>query len=122
MIGLLMAMLAVQVEIGPPECTRPSPDDMRPYTLCLAETNDDEIERQLNQQVHLTLGYVKQTRGDSAVSRMRAQQRLWERQRNRKCAADVAEAPIPEQAREELTCRAMRAKLRISVLKAMRSR
>jgi hypothetical protein len=42
-------------EIGPGKCTHPDPDDMRPYTLCLAETVHDETERLLQRQFKITL-------------------------------------------------------------------
>ncbi|MBB5716791.1 hypothetical protein FHS94_003663 [Sphingomonas aerophila] len=104
MVGLLLAVLAIQVGIGPSECTRPSPDDARPFTLCLAETSNNEIERELQRQLTLAIRRVRSTSGGLAVSRLVSEQRRWDRQRHRVCADQALDAPMPEQARADLTC------------------
>lgn len=103
-LGLLVAMLAIQVEIGPRECNRPSPDDMRPYTLCLAETSYNEAERKLQHVWRITIARVRVRRGGGAASRLRSEQRQWDQQRHRQCADQAGDAPVSEQARAELTC------------------
>lgn len=113
---LLAAMLIGQSGIGPNECQRPSADDARPYTLCLAETANDEVERRLKQQLASTLAHVRASKGAGAALRLRLEQRQWDRERRHSCAAEAGEAAISEQARAELTCLTMAAEPRLARL------
>jgi uncharacterized protein YecT (DUF1311 family) len=112
-------MLIVQVDIGPAECVRPKADDMRPYTLCLAETANNEIEQRLRSQLEITLVHLRASKGLATASRLRLEQRRWNRRRNQSCAAEAREAPVPEQARAELTCLTTAAEPRITRLTAI---
>ena len=88
------------------ECEDPSPDDSRPYTLCLAETDLDRKEIRLNRQLRITLARVWSRHGAAAERRLRHEQRVWLRARNHRCAAFAATIPITQDARNELACRA----------------
>jgi hypothetical protein len=112
----MLMTLAAQVAIGPPECTRPRESDMRPYTLCLAETENDAVEAALRRQLATTLRRVRASGGTAAAARLRTDQRRWDVERHRRCAGLAGEAPVPEQARAELTCLSMAATPRTAVL------
>jgi uncharacterized protein YecT (DUF1311 family) len=116
---LLTVMLMGQVDIGPAECVRPNADDMRPYTLCLAETANNDVEQRLQSQLEITLAHLRASEGPVTASRLRLEQRRWNRRRNRSCAAEASEAPAPEHARAELTCLTMAAETRIERLTAI---
>lgn len=103
------------VEIGPRECTHPNPEDMRPYTLCLAETAHDETERHLQ----ITLKNLRAKEGARAASRLQIEQQGWDRQRRRLCASEASLAPTPEFARAEFTCLDRAADSRIAHLIAI---
>jgi hypothetical protein len=104
------------VEIGPRECTHPNPDDMRPYTLCLAEMVHDETERHLQGQWKITLKHLRAKKGARPASRLQIDQHGWDRQRRRLCASEASLAPTPEFARAEFTCLDRAAELRITQL------
>ncbi|WP_409530261.1 lysozyme inhibitor LprI family protein [Sphingomonas sp.] len=112
-------MLAFQVEIGPRECTQPSPDDMRPYSLCLAETFNNETERKLQHQLRHAVRGLRASKGAQAASQLRSNQRHWDRQRHQTCAHEAVDAPVSEQARVELTCLSNAADTRIARLTVM---
>jgi len=116
---MLVAAVIGQVEIGPRECTRPSPNDMRPYTLCLAETYHDETERQLRRQLKITLQLLRAKTGARAASRLQTEQRRWDRQRRRLCASEASLAPTSEFARAEFSCLDRAADPRIARLVAI---
>src|SRR4051812_15175648 len=101
---MLVAMALGQAQIGPRECTQPRPDDMRPYTLCLAETSHNETERQLKRQFNITLRYLRAKAGARAASRLQIEQRRWDRQRQRACASEASLAPTSQFARAEFSC------------------
>jgi hypothetical protein len=107
------------VEIGPRECTHPEPDDMRPYTLCLAETAHDKTERRLRRQLKVALKDLRTKKGARAAWRLQIEQQGWDRQRRRLCAREASLAPTPEFARAEFTCLDRAAHLRIAQLAAI---
>jgi uncharacterized protein YecT (DUF1311 family) len=86
-------------------CENPSPDDARPYTLCLAETDFDREEARLNRQLKITLARVRSKSGVTAERRLRHEQRLWLRNRDRKCEAVAAPTPVTQEGRNEMACR-----------------
>jgi hypothetical protein len=89
-------------------CRRPPGSDARPFTLCLAETENGAVERELRRRLAIA------ARGGHAG--LRAAQARWERARARTCAAEADEAPGPEQARAQLTCLTRAAIARIAAL------
>jgi uncharacterized protein YecT (DUF1311 family) len=91
-------------EIGPGKCTHPDPDDMRPYTLCLAETVHDETERLLQRQFKITLKNLRAKKGARAALRLQNEQQRWDRHRRRLCASEASLASTPEFARADFTC------------------
>lgn len=103
------------IEIGPRACTHPNSEDMRPYTLCLAETAHDETERRLQ----LTLRNLRAKKGSRASSRLQIEQQRWDRQRRRLCAIEASRAPTSEFARAEFTCLDRAADSRIAHLAAI---
>lgn len=116
---LLTALLAGQVGIFPPECVQRRRDDARPFTLCVAETAHTEVEQRLQRQLKITLDHVRATNGAAAVSRIRSAQQRWERQRNRSCATETRDAPVSQQALNELDCLTEAAKPRTARLRAI---
>lgn len=116
---LMAATLVGQAGIGPIECHRPRADDLRPYTLCLAEATSNEVEQRLRQQLKAALAQVRASKGAAVASRLRIDQRRWDQQRNRSCVAEAAQAPMPEQARANLTCLTMASESRTAHLTAI---
>lgn len=97
-------------------CDRPTPEDMRPYTLCLAETYDEDVERELTAQLEAAFRRARASRGAVGVARLKSEQDAWEKQRKQTCGAEFDAAPIPEQARADLTCNARLAASRVAQL------
>ena len=104
------------------ECEDPSPDDFRPYTLCLAETDLDRKEIRLDRQLRITLARVASRHGIAAERRLRKEQRVWLQARNHKCAAFAVSTPITQEARNELACRAQLTAERTKQLKRIEQR
>lgn len=96
-------------------CIHQADDDARPFTLCLAEEYDDDIERELG--VRLDAAFRRESVSNAVrTPHLRIEQKRWQRQRERTCRAEAEAAPVPEQARAELTCRARLAEPRIAYL------
>ena len=99
-------------------CENPSPDDGRPYTLCLAETWFNQTEAALGIQLRTTLARVEAERGPNAADRLRSEQREWVTRRDRECQAYAATTPVTQHGRNDLSCRAQKTEARIAELKA----
>jgi len=100
-------------------CENPSPDDGRPYTLCLAETWFNQTEAALGIQLRTTLARVEAGRGPNAADRLRSEQREWVTRRDRECQAYAATTPVTQHGRNDLSCRAQKTEARIAELKAV---
>ena len=103
---------------GDAACANPSDDDMRPYTLCLAETWFDEAEAEMDRQFKVTLAHVRASRGARAVDRLADEQLKWAKRRDRKCEKQMAGSPVTQVARNTLGCQSEWTKQRTSQLKA----
>lgn len=101
-------------------CIHQADDDGRPFTLCLAEEYDDVIERELSVRLDAALRR-RSISGAAVTPHLRIEQKRWQRQRERTCRAEAEAAPVPEQARAELTCRARLAEPRIAYLTELAS-
>jgi hypothetical protein len=62
---------------GDAACANPSEDDMRPYTLCLAETWFNDAEAEMDRQLKVTLAHLEATRGVRAADRLADEQLKW---------------------------------------------
>jgi uncharacterized protein YecT (DUF1311 family) len=100
-------------------CDRPGEGDLRPYTLCLAETWFDRTELELERQLNITLAGVEAERGASAAHRLKGEQQEWARRRNSECEVLAAPSPSTQVARNDLACRAQRTEERIAHLKLL---
>ena len=103
---------------GDAACANPSDDDMRPYTLCLAETWFDEAEVEMDRQFKVTLAHVRASRGARAVNRLADEQLKWVKRRDRKCEKQMAGSPVTQVARNTLGCQSEWTKQRTAHLKA----
>lgn len=100
-------------------CAHPSDDDMRPYTLCLAETWFDEAEAEMDRQFNVTLAHVEASRGARSGDRFADEQLKWAKRRNRKCEKQMAGSPVTQFARNMLGCQTEWTEQRTAQLKAL---
>lgn len=87
-----------------PDCENPRPDDMRPYTLCLAETDFDRSEADMQQE--WALARVRASKGPTSERIIKSEQRRWASQRDRKCQNFAKHTPVTQFSRNDLSCRA----------------
>jgi uncharacterized protein YecT (DUF1311 family) len=104
---------------GDAACANPSDDDMRPYTLCLAETWFEEAEAEMDRQLKVTLAHVEATRGARVADRLADRQLKWAKRRDRKCEKQMAGSPVTQVARNTLGCQTERTEQRTAQLKAL---
>jgi uncharacterized protein YecT (DUF1311 family) len=100
-------------------CHKPAVDDLRPYTLCLAETWFDQTEVELGRQLNITLARVEAESGANAADRLRREQQEWVKSRDSECVVLAAPSPSTQVARNDLGCRAQRTEARIAQLKVL---
>jgi len=117
LLTLLLFAQTAPTTPAPFNCENPSPDDARPYTLCLAETAFDQEEVRLNRQLKITLARVRARSGINAERRLRHEQRAWVRARNRKCEAIAAPTPVTQNGRNQMACRSQLTAERTKYLK-----
>jgi uncharacterized protein YecT (DUF1311 family) len=118
---LLLAGAAPSAAVDPnaSSCENPTPDDARPYTLCLAETDFERAELKLNRQWRITLARVTANGGIAAERKLRTEQQKWLRARNRECEALAADSPLTQAGRNQMSCLAKLTEERVSQLKRM---
>lgn len=104
---------------GDAACAHPSDDDMRPYTLCLAETWFDEAEAEMDRQFKVTRAQVEASRAARAGVRLADEQLKWAKRRNRKCEKQMAGSPVTQFARNTLSCQTEWTEQRTAQLKAL---
>ena len=97
-------------------CDKPAEDDLRPYTLCVAETRFDQIEVELERQLKITFARVEARSGASAADRLRREQQEWVKRRDSECEVLTATSPSTQLARNDLSCRAQRTEARTAYL------
>ena len=110
---------SVDAIVGDAACANPSNDDMRPFTVCLAETWFDEADLEMGRQLKLTLAHLKASRGVRAADRLADKQRKWTKRRDRECGKEMARSPETQIARNTLGCRAEWTEQRTAQLKAL---
>lgn len=103
---------------GDAACSNPSEEDMRPYTLCLAEARFEDAESEMERQLTITLTNIEAARGSRAAKRFAADQFQWTMRRDRKCAKAWADSPVTQVARNTLACQAFLTEQRTISLKA----
>jgi uncharacterized protein YecT (DUF1311 family) len=104
---------------GDAACANPSEDDMRPYTLCLAETWFNDAEAEMDRQLKVTLAHLEATRGVRAADRLADEQLKWGKRRDRKCEKEMAGSPVTQVARNTLGCQTIWTEQRTAHLKAL---
>lgn len=104
--------------LGDAACANPSGDDMRLYTLCLAEAWFDEAEAEMDRQFKFMLAHVEAFRGAGAVDRLADEQLKWAKRRDRKCEKQIAGSPVTKVARNTLGCQSEWTEQRTAQLKA----
>ena len=110
---------AADVLASYPDCVTPKPNDLRPFTLCLAETDFERAEVDMQHVWVLTLARLKSRKGSTLERRIRSEQTKWVVQRDRKCAAEAEGSPDTQIARNELSCRADLNTVRIAYLETV---
>jgi len=104
---------------GDAACANPSEDDMRPYTLCLAETWFNDAEAEMDRQLMVTLAHVEAIRGARAADCLADEQLKWAKRRDRKCEKEMAASPVTQVARNTLGCQTISTEQRTAHLKAL---
>ena len=104
---------------GDAACANPSEDDMRPYTLCLAETWFNDAEAEMDRQLKATLAHVGATHGVGAADRLANDQLKWAKRRDRTCEKEMAGSPVTQVARNTLGCQTISTEHRTAHLKAL---
>ena len=104
---------------GDAACADPSADDMRPYTLCLAETWFDEVQAEMERQLQVRSAHVRATRGLRAADRLADEQLKWVKHRDRQCEKQMAGSPVTQVARNTLGCQTEWMEQRTAQLKAL---
>jgi uncharacterized protein YecT (DUF1311 family) len=104
---------------GDAACANTSEDDMRPYTLCLAETWFNDAVAEMDRQLKVTLAHVEATRGVRAVDRLANEQLNWTKRRDSKCEEEMAGSPVTQVARNTLGCQTICTEERTAHLKAL---
>jgi len=100
-------------------CESPAPDDARPYTLCLAETDFERAASELKRQWVVTLARVRARNGVAAARRLRDEQSQWIVRRDRECEALAGAWPVTQAGRNQMGCLAERTERRTAQLKAI---
>lgn len=104
---------------GDAACADPSENDMRPYTLCLAETWFNDAVEVMDRQLKVTLAHVEAARGARAAARLAGEQLKWAKRRDRKCGKEMARSPVIQVARNTLGCQTIWTEQRTAQLKAL---
>ena len=102
-----------------PDCENPPPDDMRPYTLCLSETDFDRAEAEMQREWALTMARVKVRQGLTAARSFQSKQGKWELRRDRKCQNYAKDTPVSQVARNYMDCAARMTTERTAYLKGI---
>lgn len=102
-----------------PDCQNPKADDLRPFTLCLAETDLERAEMDMQRVWTLALARVRARKGLTGEREIQSEQRKWVVRRDRKCVAEAEGTPVTQIARNELSCRAALNTERMEYLKAV---
>ena len=100
-------------------CESPAPDDARPYTLCLAETDFERAQARLQRQWAITLAHLRAHQGTTAARRLRDEQRRWVRRRDRECEDLAGASPVTQAGRNQMGCLAQLTDQRTAQLKAL---
>ena len=104
---------------GDAACAKPSADDARPYTLCLAEFQFDQAEAAMSRQWAVTLAHVRATKGERDARRLRKEPRKWVSVRDSECARLAAAYAAHQQGRNHMSCMAGLTENRTAFLEAL---
>lgn len=116
---LSLALAGQPASAGDGACDNPAKDDMRPYTLCLAETWFDDAEVRMNRQLRLALAHVRKVHGPRAARRLAYEQRRLVKRRDAACETEWADSPVTQVSRNILSCEAQWSDGRTRQLKAL---
>jgi uncharacterized protein YecT (DUF1311 family) len=116
-IWFLLAVAEPNLDAEIQACNVPA--DHRPLTLCLAERSFERADARLNAQWKITFPYVVAKQGRNAAQKLRTEQRVWIKMRDRKCDAIAIPTPVSHQGRNLMECLARMTDERTAVLRAM---
>ena len=123
LLPLLLLQVAAPAQTLPiPEeavCANAPVDDARPYTLCLAETQFEQAEAEMELQLKVALARLQAARGSGAADRLGGRQRDWIKRRDRQCEAEAAATPSTQVGRNTLACQTEWTRKRTAELKAL---
>ena len=102
-----------------PDCENPRPNDHRPYTLCLSETDFDRAEAEMQREWALTMARVKVRQGLTAARSLQSKQGKWEVRRDRKCQNFAKDTPVTQVGRNYMDCMARMTTERTAYLKGI---
>lgn len=94
-------------------------DDDRGYTLCVAETDFERAQSELNQQWTVALSHVEASQGARVARRLRSEQRKWIRHRERHCEVESAGSPVTQRGRNYMSCMDLLTQRRTAQLRAI---
>ena len=95
------------------------PEDGRPYTLCVSETDYERADLRLTRQWQKTLEYVSRTKGAEETERLRRSQDSWLRYREERCNAVAESSPVAQSGRNAMSCLAQFTDARTAELASM---
>jgi uncharacterized protein YecT (DUF1311 family) len=116
MIWLLLAIADPTLDAEIQAC-RPTEEEIRPLTLCLAERSFERAGARLNAQWSITFAHVKARDGNKAAGKLRKAQRTWIKKRDQECNAEAAPTPTTQQGRNLMGCLAVRTDKRTEELR-----
>ncbi|PZU51215.1 MAG: hypothetical protein DI568_01035 [Sphingomonas sp.] len=102
-----------------PDCEGPKPDDVRPYTVCLSETDFERAEAEMQREWVLTLARVRASEGSTGERSIQSKQRHWVVQRDRKCENFAKDFVVTYQGRKYMDCLAEMTTERTALLKSV---
>lgn len=102
-----------------PDCEIPKPDDVRPYTLCLSETDFERAEAEMQREWVLTIVRVRASEGSTGEQSIQSKQRQWVAQRDRKCENFAKGFVVTYQGRKYMDCLAEMTTERTALLKGV---
>lgn len=126
MLSLLPGLLWIAIQAsadapGPHQRCKdnPTPDDGRPYMLCLTETEFEIADARLNRQWRKTLTSVSRITGVKAKKQLLTEQRRWLLNRDRECNSVALSFPVQHSGTNQMACLTQITRRRTAVLAQM---
>ena len=116
---VLLEVATASASAGAAACENPAPDDARPYTLCVAETDFEQATVELERQWTISIARVRALKGARAARLLRDEQRQWMRRRDRDCEKLAGASPTTQAGRNQMACLAIWTEKRTAQLRTL---